>query len=215
MENVIARSVHFFYHFLSLAWFLIAEIKFLELFGRFKFFFIFQANHFQPEGSDSCFPCECYLIGSYGGSCDILTGQCKCRPGVIGRRCDQCANPFAQVTSTNGCESKSWSIFLKLFIKPFKLLDTRIFYTLYFVYTKKNYQIFIHFCKFQLCMMVAPRVMLKVYGGKKQFLVTRLSKNVQLILVGRLQENATLKLDGNNPICLIVFLIHSQILKLR
>jgi Laminin EGF domain len=30
-------------------------------------------------------------------------GQCKCRPGVIGRRCDSCSNRFAEVT-LNGCE---------------------------------------------------------------------------------------------------------------
>lgn len=33
-------------------------------------------------------------------------GQCKCRPGVIGRRCDSCPNLFAEVT-LNGCEGKN------------------------------------------------------------------------------------------------------------
>ncbi|KAG7177210.1 Cadherin EGF LAG seven-pass G-type receptor 3-like [Homarus americanus] len=60
-------------------------------------------NHYQPEPSDSCYDCDCYLVGSYGGSCDPISGQCRCRPGVIGRRCDQCANAFAQVTIM-GCE---------------------------------------------------------------------------------------------------------------
>ncbi|XP_076066701.1 protocadherin-like wing polarity protein stan isoform X3 [Oratosquilla oratoria] len=73
-----------------------------------------EANHYQPEGSDMCYDCDCYLVGSYGGSCDSKTGQCRCRKGVIGRRCDQCANPFAQVT-ISGCEiiydgcPKSWA----------------------------------------------------------------------------------------------------------
>ncbi|CAL4108899.1 unnamed protein product [Meganyctiphanes norvegica] len=62
-----------------------------------------EENHYQPPDSDTCFACDCYLVGSYGGSCDPDTGQCKCRPAVIGRRCDQCANPFAQVT-IKGCE---------------------------------------------------------------------------------------------------------------
>lgn len=33
-------------------------------------------------------------------------GQCKCRPGVIGRRCDSCPNLFAEVT-LNGCEGNA------------------------------------------------------------------------------------------------------------
>jgi len=31
------------------------------------------------------------------------TGQCHCKSGVIGRRCDLCASRFAEVTST-GCQ---------------------------------------------------------------------------------------------------------------
>lgn len=42
-------------------------------------------------------PCQCDPVGTESsGSIDILTckaagGQCPCKPGVIGRRCDQCA----------------------------------------------------------------------------------------------------------------------------
>ena len=66
---------------------------------------LLQDNHYRPVGSDTCYPCNCYNIGSYGRSCDI-TGQCRCRTGVIGRRCDSCASKFAQVT-LRGCEGKN------------------------------------------------------------------------------------------------------------
>ena len=48
-------------------------------------------------------PCQCYNTGSFGRSCEPHTGQCRCRNGVIGRRCDACPNPYAEVT-LRGCE---------------------------------------------------------------------------------------------------------------
>ncbi|XP_053677097.1 protocadherin-like wing polarity protein stan [Anopheles nili] len=59
-------------------------------------------NHYQPTNDTVCLPCECYTVGSYGKSCNS-SGQCECRDGVIGRRCDSCSNPYAEVT-LNGCE---------------------------------------------------------------------------------------------------------------
>ncbi|XP_021699917.1 protocadherin-like wing polarity protein stan isoform X3 [Aedes aegypti] len=59
-------------------------------------------NHYQMVNDTSCLPCECYAVGSYGKSCNNA-GQCECREGVIGRRCDSCSNPYAEVT-LNGCE---------------------------------------------------------------------------------------------------------------
>uniref|UniRef100_A0A182NV34 Protocadherin-like wing polarity protein stan n=1 Tax=Anopheles dirus TaxID=7168 RepID=A0A182NV34_9DIPT len=59
-------------------------------------------NHYQPVNDTNCLPCECYTVGSYGKSCNS-SGQCECREGVIGRRCDSCSNPYAEVT-LNGCE---------------------------------------------------------------------------------------------------------------
>lgn len=64
-----------------------------------------QEFHYQPRGSDTCLPCDCYPVGSFSRSCDPETGQCPCRPGVIGRQCNTCDNPFAEVTNS-GCEGQ-------------------------------------------------------------------------------------------------------------
>uniref|UniRef100_A0A672UKE0 Cadherin EGF LAG seven-pass G-type receptor 2 n=1 Tax=Strigops habroptila TaxID=2489341 RepID=A0A672UKE0_STRHB len=60
-------------------------------------------NHYRPPGSGSCLLCECYPTGSLSRRCDATTGQCPCKAGVIGRHCDRCDNPFAEVTA-GGCE---------------------------------------------------------------------------------------------------------------
>ncbi|XP_048219002.1 cadherin EGF LAG seven-pass G-type receptor 2 isoform X2 [Perognathus longimembris pacificus] len=60
-------------------------------------------NHYRPPGSPTCLLCDCYPTGSLSRVCDPEDGRCPCKPGVIGRQCDRCDNPFAEVT-TNGCE---------------------------------------------------------------------------------------------------------------
>ncbi|XP_061583050.1 cadherin EGF LAG seven-pass G-type receptor 2 isoform X2 [Cololabis saira] len=60
-------------------------------------------NHYRPQGSDTCLLCDCYPVGSFSRACDRESGQCQCKAGVIGRQCDRCDNPFAEVSS-NGCE---------------------------------------------------------------------------------------------------------------
>uniref|UniRef100_A0A8C6V1M6 Cadherin EGF LAG seven-pass G-type receptor 1a n=1 Tax=Neogobius melanostomus TaxID=47308 RepID=A0A8C6V1M6_9GOBI len=60
-------------------------------------------NHYRPEGEDSCYPCDCFVLGSESRTCHPRTGQCPCKGGVVGRQCNLCDNPFAEVTST-GCE---------------------------------------------------------------------------------------------------------------
>ncbi|XP_042733401.1 laminin subunit alpha-2 isoform X5 [Lagopus leucura] len=38
----------------------------------------------------NCQPCHCHVNGSISEICDSQTGQCECKPNVIGRRCDMC-----------------------------------------------------------------------------------------------------------------------------
>ncbi|XP_020781834.2 cadherin EGF LAG seven-pass G-type receptor 1 [Boleophthalmus pectinirostris] len=60
-------------------------------------------NHYRPAGEDMCYPCDCFFLGSESRTCHPQTGQCPCKGGVVGRQCNQCDNPFAEVTAT-GCE---------------------------------------------------------------------------------------------------------------
>ncbi|GAA6101335.1 cadherin EGF LAG seven-pass G-type receptor 1 [Tachysurus ichikawai] len=59
-------------------------------------------NYYRLEGSDICSPCECFHLGSNSRTCDPMTGQCPCKTGVVGRQCNRCDNPYAEVTSS-GC----------------------------------------------------------------------------------------------------------------
>uniref|UniRef100_UPI004038D3BE agrin-like n=1 Tax=Callospermophilus lateralis TaxID=76772 RepID=UPI004038D3BE len=56
--------------------------------------------------------CQCNPHGSYGGTCDPATGQCSCRPGVGGLKCDRCELGFWNfrgivTDSRSGCTSCS------------------------------------------------------------------------------------------------------------
>ncbi|XP_060784124.1 cadherin EGF LAG seven-pass G-type receptor 1 isoform X2 [Neoarius graeffei] len=59
-------------------------------------------NYYRLAGSDTCSPCECFHLGSNSRTCDPVTGQCPCKTGLVGRQCNRCDNPFAEVTSS-GC----------------------------------------------------------------------------------------------------------------
>ena len=37
-----------------------------------------------------CHDCDCDPDGIVSNECDELTGQCNCKAGISGRRCDKC-----------------------------------------------------------------------------------------------------------------------------
>lgn len=61
--------------------------------------------------------CHCNQYGSYGGMCDPATGQCSCKPGVGGLKCDRCEPGFWNfrgivTEKASGCTRKSFLSFL-------------------------------------------------------------------------------------------------------
>ena len=50
-----------------------------------------EPEHYGLSESDpyGCKPCECDIGGAIDNHCDVITGQCRCRPHVEGRQCDQ------------------------------------------------------------------------------------------------------------------------------
>ncbi|PFX13764.1 Laminin subunit gamma-1 [Stylophora pistillata] len=49
--------------------------------------------------------CNCSSVGSNNpDECDRYSGQCSCKPNVIGRTCDQCRPDYFNFTSGQGCQ---------------------------------------------------------------------------------------------------------------
>jgi len=48
-------------------------------------------EHYGLSESDpnGCKPCDCDPGGSFHNHCNVTTGECRCRPNIKGRRCDQ------------------------------------------------------------------------------------------------------------------------------
>ena len=38
---------------------------------------------------NGCRPCDCDVGGALGDECDVVTGQCSCKPNIQGRQCHQ------------------------------------------------------------------------------------------------------------------------------
>nr|XP_057924924.1 netrin-1 [Doryrhamphus excisus] len=47
----------------------------------------------------ACQPCQCHPLGAVGRWCNHTSGQCLCRQGVTGLRCNRCAPGYKQGTS--------------------------------------------------------------------------------------------------------------------
>ena len=59
--------------------------------------------------------CGCDEVGAESDGCDLITGQCECKRGVTGLKCDQCA-PNHWGLSENGCKG------IDLLNKAFRML---------------------------------------------------------------------------------------------
>ncbi|CAF0707486.1 unnamed protein product [Brachionus calyciflorus] len=57
---------------------------------------------YRRENENRCIDCQCNHIGSESPQCDP-NGKCKCKPGVVGDKCDRCA-PYHYELSTAGCK---------------------------------------------------------------------------------------------------------------
>ncbi|KAJ8010618.1 hypothetical protein DPEC_G00076940 [Dallia pectoralis] len=51
----------------------------------------------------SCRACGCHGNGSYSSLCDLATGECRCKPNVVGEKCDLCQVGFHALLSGQGC----------------------------------------------------------------------------------------------------------------
>ncbi|KAL1456196.1 hypothetical protein WDU94_000943, partial [Cyamophila willieti] len=69
----------------------------------------FYGEPLAPSKGD-CKPCLCYTPGTletenFTPVCEQLTGQCACKPHVVGTNCDQCEVGHFNIRSGQGCQS--------------------------------------------------------------------------------------------------------------
>ncbi|XP_067997444.1 laminin subunit gamma-2 [Melanerpes formicivorus] len=57
---------------------------------------------FRQRDQDCCLPCRCHPQGSLSPQCD-RDGWCSCKPGVMGKKCDQCQPGFESLSNA-GCQ---------------------------------------------------------------------------------------------------------------
>ncbi|XP_009995324.1 PREDICTED: laminin subunit beta-2 [Chaetura pelagica] len=52
----------------------------------------------------ACRTCACSPEGSVSQLCDIVSGQCRCQPGAVGRQCDQCQPGYWGFPACRPCQ---------------------------------------------------------------------------------------------------------------
>ena len=57
-----------------------------------------------PIKREICIACDCLIEGSTSTICDKKTGQCQCKPNVVGLKCDKCPGVWQEIS--NGCSGK-------------------------------------------------------------------------------------------------------------
>ncbi|NWW95068.1 LAMC2 protein, partial [Rhynochetos jubatus] len=62
---------------------------------------------FRQREEDCCLPCHCHPQGALGPQCDS-DGRCSCKPGVMGKKCDQCQPGFESLSEA-GCQRSGQS----------------------------------------------------------------------------------------------------------
>ncbi|CAH2254547.1 jg25249, partial [Pararge aegeria aegeria] len=57
-----------------------------------------------------CKTCDCNIEGSYNATCDPVTGQCYCKPGIDGIHCDRCQQKHYgfSVEGCKDCDCDVW-----------------------------------------------------------------------------------------------------------
>uniref|UniRef100_A0A8B9MWT8 Laminin subunit gamma 2 n=1 Tax=Accipiter nisus TaxID=211598 RepID=A0A8B9MWT8_9AVES len=60
---------------------------------------------FRQQEEDCCLPCHCHPQGAFSPQCDS-DGRCSCKPGVMGKKCDQCQPGFESLSEA-GCAYKN------------------------------------------------------------------------------------------------------------
>ncbi|ETN59454.1 laminin, alpha 1/2 [Anopheles darlingi] len=68
-----------------------------------------------------CEACECNREGSLSDECDRYTGECHCRPGVIGKKCDRCELPKHIVKDNRFCDNCTVTL-----MDDFEILSSRL-----------------------------------------------------------------------------------------
>ncbi|KFQ75905.1 Laminin subunit gamma-1, partial [Phoenicopterus ruber ruber] len=65
-------------------------------------------SFYRLGSEEGCLPCSCNPVGSLSTQCDSY-GQCSCKPGVMGEKCDRCQPGFHSLSEA-GCRRCSCNV---------------------------------------------------------------------------------------------------------